>query len=136
MQNRINSFNEFLNECSVPPMTIPHAVLCILTGLRLAHWQTRKFAQHEAFGKIYTQVDELGDRLVETFIGKYGNDRVIDGSVIGLNNMGQEFDPTHLTVLLQMAVQHNIQSDDSELLNIVDEIKAQLQQLNYMLRMS
>jgi hypothetical protein len=40
--------------------------------LRILHWQTDSFAQHEAFGKTYAALGDLIDAFMEGVMGKYG----------------------------------------------------------------
>ena len=149
----VNNFDKFINECwsispssdpepgqqftpsiCIPPPSIPHTVLAIQTTLKLAHWQTVSFAQHEAFGKIYDEVTILGDQFVETYIGKYGNRDIIPGA-IGLQNTTMDEMPLLPDVclaILNNATTYLLTPEDTELNNIVDEIRAQLQKLKYL----
>jgi hypothetical protein len=114
---------------------MPHTVLVLLAVLKLAHWQTHSFAQHEALGKIYDEVSELGDELVEVYIGKYGNREVVEGSAIGLMNVTHETIPLVADTLMgifNMACTHLISEEDTEIANIADEIRAQINKLKYL----
>lgn len=39
--------------------------------LKLFHWQTKSYAQHQAFGKAYDELSETIDEFLEVYIGKY-----------------------------------------------------------------
>lgn len=165
IDRKVNNFDEFLNECwspemgnpgvaietepgqqfeepqgaqgaSLPPPSMPHTVLVLQTTLKLAHWQTTSFAQHEAFGKIYDEIEGLGDTLVEVYIGKYGNRQVMPGSVIGLQNSTMEEMPMVADVclaILNMSCDVLLDKEkDMEIITIVDEIRGQLQKLKYL----
>ena len=47
-------------------------LLTLLNQLKIYHWKTKSYAQHNAFGDVYETLDELIDTYVEVFIGKYG----------------------------------------------------------------
>lgn len=141
-ENKIYNFDEYLKEnvspeksICLPPPTMPHTVLILQTILKLAHWQTYSFAQHEALGKIYDEVSRLGDELVEVYIGKYGNRNVLEGSVIGLMNVTPEtigITADTLLGILNMACVYLLKEEDTEIINIVDEIRAQLNKLKFL----
>ena len=48
------------------------ALLNSATCAHLQHWQTKSYAQHKALAKYYNAVPDLVDRLVESWMGKYG----------------------------------------------------------------
>ena len=39
--------------------------------LKVLHWQTESFAEHNAFGDIYEALEDKLDRLIEVYSGKY-----------------------------------------------------------------
>ena len=39
---------------------------------RIFHWHTSSYAEHQAYGMLYTTLNDLIDEFVETFIGKFG----------------------------------------------------------------
>ena len=53
--------------------------LTLQNQMRVFHWQTQKnpgsFAQHEAFGTAYDELDPLIDDFIEIYQGKKGNKR-------------------------------------------------------------
>ena len=61
---------------------------------RILHWQTKSYARHIAYGGIYENLDELIDKFVEIYMGKYGRVEFSSGegtivlkntSTLGLN---------------------------------------------------
>lgn len=103
--------------------------------LRIFHWQTSSFAEHEAFGKTYEAMDDLVDTFVETYMGRFGRsipnltfhillqplsaddvvEKSLDGFVDYLKNMEIEI------------------SGETDLLNIRDEMLGAVHKLNYLL---
>lgn len=115
-------------------------LLFILNQLRMFHWQTKSFAQHEAFGKTYDSLEGLIDTFVEVYIGKYGrvyslsnsyNMEVYDYS----NEKIIEFINKSKTFLTKDLLPDNEFSpqDNTDLLNIRDEMLAAINKLNYLL---
>lgn len=106
--------------------------------LRIFHWQTKSYAQHKAFGKAYDELGDLIDQFVEVFSGKNGvpvaklkynivlenftgdYDDFINDSIQFLNNLSLELNP----------------EQDTDLLNIRDEMLGVLNKLKYLLRLS
>jgi DNA-binding ferritin-like protein len=103
--------------------------------LRVFHWQSETYGQHKAFGKAYDNLGDLIDQFVEVYSGKYGKPKAklkysislsnfegeysefIDSSIVFLDSLNAEFDG----------------EKDSDLLNIRDEMKAELNRLKYLL---
>ena len=48
------------------------ALLNSATCAHLQHWQTKSYANHKALAKYYKAVPDLVDRLVESYMGRYG----------------------------------------------------------------
>ena len=94
------------------------ALLNSATCAHLQHWQTKNYATHKALKKYYEAIPDLVDRLVESYMGRYGP----------LNEFDEEFEiekePTKYFKALQKYVDANRKHlpDDSELQNTVDEI--------------
>jgi len=94
------------------------ALLNSATCAHLQHWQTKNYATHKALAKYYEAIPDLVDRLVESYMGRYGP----------LNDFEEEFEiekePIKYFKALQKYVDANRKHlpDDSELQNTVDEI--------------
>ena len=41
-----------------------------VNALQSYHWQTKSYAEHEAFGDYYNKINTLNDQLVETWNGR------------------------------------------------------------------
>lgn len=115
-------------------------LLFILNQLRIFHWQTKSFAQHEAFGKIYDSLEDLTDTFVEVFIGKHGRTFSLNKSYdLQLHDysdekVGEFLEKTinYLTSDLLPDGQFS-PATNSDLLNIRDEMLAQVNKLKYLL---
>ena len=83
-------------------MNPPEMIIFLLemqAQLQILHWQTTKYARHEAYGKTYQNIQDLSDTFIEIYQGKY--DRIF-------------IDENTNTIQL-----YNI--DDQELANYLDE---------------
>ena len=114
--------------------------LQMLNTIKLYHWKTFSYAQHKATDKLYEKLNENIDTFVEIMLGKTG-DRV--------NLTGQKtlplLDYTNLTdfkkevekykrFLIDMNEDAGINiTNNSDLLNVRDEILGNLNQFTYLL---
>ena len=123
-------------------MNIITNLLTIQNQFRVYHWQTQKkqgsFAQHEAFGKAYEELDPLIDDFVEVYQGKKGALMGKNGFTVNLENLSDDY-----LVFIDEAIQYYTtylpqsldQNTDTDLLNIKDEMLAILNQTKYRLNM-
>ena len=49
--------------------TLIGKTIVLLNNVQMAHWQTTSYSQHEALGDFYNKMNELNDKLVETWQG-------------------------------------------------------------------
>ena len=102
---------------------------------RILHWQTTSYAKHIAFGNFYDALTPLIDQLVECYQGKH--DRIyLDGdNTIELKDVSD--DPEGIFAELSKALSEDfpdvIDDTDTDLLNIRDEIIAEINKLEYLL---
>ena len=117
-------------------------LLTIQNQMRVFHWQTQKkpgsFAQHQAFGTAYEDLDPLIDDFIEIFQGKNGAIMGKDGFTLKLMNLSDNFESVideYITFLRETVTQSLEPEYDSDLLNIKDEMMAILNQTKYRLHM-
>lgn len=101
--------------------------------VKLYHWQTKSFAEHKATDDLVVKLDASIDMFVETYMGRYGRPRV-----------GQTYPVKNLTVSgirafiarsdewLTSKLPRMVKKTDTDLLNIRDEILADLNQIKYL----
>jgi len=105
--------------------------------LRVLHWQTKSHARHIAYGEKYESLGELIDSFMEIYMGKYGRVEFDNETgVIELKNTSSlelnEFFEKNLVFLVSLNDKLNNKLD-SDLLNLKDEMMAELNQLRYLL---
>jgi hypothetical protein len=111
--------------------------LGIQSQFKVLHWQTQSYSKHIAYGGIYDTLSDLSDAFMETYMGKYGR-VALEGpedSVV-LSNIGElnvdEFIDTVIDFLCSLSNQLNSQND-TDLLNLRDEMLAAMNKLKYLL---
>jgi hypothetical protein len=105
--------------------------------LRIFHWQTPSYAEHKAFGKAYDDLGDLIDSFIEVYAGKYGMPQGDITYKIELSSYNESYKgliDTFIGYLTQFS--EEIDSNDSDLLNIRDEMLAVLNRLKYLLTLS
>jgi hypothetical protein len=108
-------------------------MLTIRNQVKLYHWQTGSFARHKATDDLTAKLDEAIDSFVESYMGKYGRPKV-SGS-IRLHNFSdlaaRGFVATQ-TRYLTRELPKKISKEDTDLLNIRDEILGELNKVLYL----
>lgn len=104
--------------------------------LRIFHWQTGSYAQHKAFGKAYENIGDLVDQFIEVLMGKHGKLEAEGGKYeIELANFKEGNVDGVLNEFISYLETFDSELDekDSDLLNIRDEIKSEVNRLKYLL---
>lgn len=104
--------------------------------IKLYHWQTSVFARHKATDDVIGALDESIDKYVEVYMGKYGRPRMTAKTdMIHVKNMGEKeavgFVKKCIRTLIEV-VPNGLGPADTDLLNIRDEMLAELNQLLYL----
>jgi len=112
--------------------------LTLQNQLRIHHWQTPSFAEHKALGKAYEALDGLIDSFVETHMGKYGKDTE-QHRTIELHG----YETSHpMPVLnyfenyLKNELPEELSEEDTDLLNIRDEMLSVVNTTKYLLTLN
>jgi hypothetical protein len=104
---------------------------------RVLHWQTKSYARHNAYGGIYDALNDLIDGFIEVYMGKYGRVEFAsgEGTIVlkNTNDLGlNEFLNQNLEFLMSLSNSLDPQKD-TDLLNIRDEMMAEINKLKYLL---
>ena len=114
-----------------------HFFLHLRDQLKLYHWQTRVYARHIATDKVLEKLDKLIDSFVEVAMGKYGRFTLGDNEkTLNLQNLSELDLATFLKTLKSniIGLSNGLsQEKDTDLLNIKDEILADVNKLSYLL---
>ena len=101
------------------------------------HWTTDSYSRHNAFGKAYDDLEGLVDEFVEIFLAKNGKD--IPSMNIRIFSEGEMDVASALNDIisfLSKELPSIFNENDSDLLNIKDEMLAVVNRTKYLLTLS
>lgn len=112
---------------------IVSSMLTIRNQVKLYHWQTGSFARHKATDDLTAALDASIDTFVEVFMGKYGRPKV--SKSIKLHNFSDQAARSFVAkqaVFLTKVLPRKLKRTDTDLLNVRDEILAELNKVLYL----
>jgi hypothetical protein len=115
-------------------MKFTSTFLRILNQLRIYHWLCSTYAQHKAYGKAYEQLSDLVDAFLEVYMGKFGKTSANFTFSIELSTdvtSSDEFIESAINFLTEIS--NSADHNDTDLLNIRDEMLSSLNRLKYLL---
>jgi len=115
-------------------------IVCLMMTLRdqvkIYHWQTMDHSRHKATDELVGKLDDNIDKFTEVYMGKYGRPKF--GGRTGVIKI-RNFHDTEAPALLKSAIDwlthklpKHLKPTDTDLLNIRDEILADLNQTLYL----
>lgn len=108
-------------------------LLLLRNQIKVYHWQTKSFSRHTATDALTGALDVAIDSFVESYMGRYGRPRV-RGS-IKLHNFSESAAKTFVskeTKYLENDLPRKLGKNDTDLLNLRDEILAELTKVSYL----
>jgi hypothetical protein len=117
-------------------------ILCLemLNTVKLYHWKTMKHSEHKATDDLYSELNDKIDEFVEVLMGKDGKRIHLSGKksikLDDLNNLSalKKYIENTKKYLINMTNSKNIGTpENSDLLNIRDEILGILNKFTYLL---
>jgi hypothetical protein len=103
---------------------------------KFLHWQTFGDAKHKAYGDIYDSLGDIIDKFVEAMMGKYGRvefDPEFSIMFQDIKSISVQNFMDGITEFLVGMSDHLDSRYDSDLLNLRDEMLADINQLKYRL---
>ena len=103
---------------------------------KFLHWQTFGDAKHKAYGEIYDSLGDIIDKFVEAMMGKYGRvefDPEFSIMFQDIKSLSVQNFMDGITEFLVGMSDHLDSRYDSDLLNLRDEMLADINQLKYRL---
>lgn len=103
-------------------------------NVKMYHWTTESYSNHKATNKLLDNLSDLVDSFIEKFMGSFTRPVLKSGSNIPIQNMTK----TKYVKLLKTAQEYlrgdleKVISKNTELLNIRDEVLAELDQALYL----
>ena len=112
-------------------------LLNLLIIIKIYHWKTESYSEHKATDELYSSLNENIDKFVEVMLGKNGNRLKMKGHNIIINDPSSKKELQKIIyeyrTLLENKMNNYISEKDTDLLNIRDEILADLNQFLYLL---
>jgi hypothetical protein len=96
---------------------------------------TTSFARHKASDELFASITELSDRFMETFMGKYGRPKQASASKLSLKCCTDKSMVEYLKAciaFLEGDFVKPLNSNDTDLINIRDEILGKIKQTLYL----
>ena len=107
------------------------SLLIFQMQLKVMHWGTESYAEHNAYGTTYESVDEGLDALVESYQGYHGRiDFGCSCDIPGFKNVECE---SWLESMLECLNSLRGELKESDLQNMTDELIASVSKLKYLL---
>ena len=115
-------------------------LLTLKNQVKIFHWQTTSYAEHKALDKLFGKLNDLNDRWVEVYMGKYGRINLPESkTTIPLHNYSNDIVQKYLsqwnTHMRRVRDTHFGESQDSDLSNIFDELFSEVNNTLYLLRL-
>ena len=114
-------------------------MLQMLMTVKLYHWNTISYASHKATDDLYTGLNTLIDQFVEILLGKNnkGKNGILDTKSLLLKSFkdNKSFEKEieeYKKYMMNLSEKFN-QKENSDLLNIRDEILSELNKISYLL---
>jgi hypothetical protein len=111
-------------------------MLLLRNQIKIYHWQTFSFARHKATDDLVDSLDTNIDKFTEVYMGKYGRPKFT--AKTGTLKLFDSTDKkAHLMIQegiqwLTKSLPKHLKKDDTDLLNIRDEIVGKLNRVLYL----
>jgi hypothetical protein len=116
--------------------TIVQFYLTLRNAVKIYHWNTKSYARHKATDQFVSKLDDLTDRFVEVYIGRYGRSASLGKDItLDCPALDEKFIIKYLTeaaAWLSTKLPKMLKPGDTDLLNIRDEILAEVNQTLYL----
>ena len=115
---------------------IVNLMMTLRDQVKLYHWQTMSYPRHKATDELVEALDGNIDKFVEVYIGKYGRPKLGGKTAsIHLRNHSDKEAPSLLKDAIDWltnVLPKRLKNTDTDLLNIRDEILADLNKTLYL----
>ena len=140
MRKRVKQTRRSVSTNKYTQQRIVTTFLQMLNTVKLYHWKTTSYAQHKATDELYANLNTNIDTFVEIMLGKTGGRVNLTGTksiplldYTDLSNFKSEVEK-YKRFLIAMNTDSGINiTNNSDLLNVRDEILGNLNQFTYLL---
>ena len=138
------TFDDYRNDRSIPqtaelatPLLDNHLdenfsnLLLFQAQLKIMHWGTDSYAEHNAYGSTYSDIDDGLDALVESYQGYHG--RIDFGLACEFISFSKVEPNSWLNSMIVCLNNLRAELRESDLQNLTDELIASVSKLKYLL---
>lgn len=114
-------------------------LLAMENQMRVFHWQTMSYAEHQAYGGVYDNLSDLIDKFVEVCMAKHGRPDFGGEFQIPLFDYKSINTDQYINSMIEFLISlDNVYSEplDSDILNLRDEMLAEVNRLKYLLTLN
>ena len=115
---------------------ILHVMLILRNQIKIYHWETFSFGRHKATDKLIEHLDDNIDKFTEAYMGRYGRPKFsVSLGKLQIYDTTDKKAPQLLTEAVEWLTKQlpkYVKKEDTDLLNIRDEILADIQQARYL----
>lgn len=112
----------------------------LTNNIKLYHWTTSSFARHKGADSLFEELTALADKFMETYMGKYGRPTMAPRSTsLALKHLNDKTVVEYLRQrhkVLREELSKSLKEEDTDLINIRDEVLAKLSQTLYLFTLS
>jgi hypothetical protein len=114
-------------------MQYASTLLGFVMQIHIFHWLTTSYSQHKTLGELYDGIHDLSDTFMEAYMGKYGRNMPTSaGSVITYNTANVNETISNFESFL-LTLSTELDPNDTDLLNIRDEMLSLVHSAQYFL---
>jgi DNA-binding ferritin-like protein len=115
---------------------ILHVLLILRNQVKIYHWQTMSFGRHKATDDLVDRLDDNIDKFTEAYMGRYGRPKFTSKTgKLQVYDATDKKAPQLLSEIVQWLTRdltRLLKKEDTDLLNIRDEILGDVQQARYL----
>lgn len=108
--------------------------------MKVYHWMTLSYPRHKASDALIDKIDDISDKFVEVYIGRYGRDKSLNSSskktmTLQLHSLSEKEVTEYIVEArdwLSEKLPSMLKRTDTDLFNIRDEIISELNQCLYL----
>jgi len=104
--------------------------------IKLYHWQTKVYSRHKATDNVIESLDKSIDKYVEVYMGKYGRMKMTSSNAsITVKNLSEASVVNFIKkciLYLNTELVKKLKDNDTDLVNVRDEMLGELNQLLYL----
>lgn len=110
--------------------------MVLRNATKLYHWNTQSYARHKATDQFIDKLDDLSDKFIEVYIGRYGRPESLGkDTTLKLPALNEKYIVEYFEEArdwLTDKLPTHISPKDTELINIRDEMIGEINQTLYL----